>query len=185
MWYRIRQFWRAITAHIGQGDYEFIRQRLSPGEQALFFQMAVCDQRHCLDVAYFVQALGQANLSSNQLEIVTKAALLHDVGKVAGDVGILDRVLITILQSTWPALLQKYASTGQYLYSTRRRKGFAYACFVHLVHAERGAHMLASFGCPQDIVSLVRRHHEVNGSSTNHDPGAPLLGVLQQADQEN
>jgi len=184
LWYRVRQFWRAITARISQSDYRFIQQQLSPGEQALFFQMAVIDQRHCLDAAFLAQAMGQAlGVGEKQLQAITKAALLHDVGKVAGDEGLWDRVLITLLQSVSPKLVRKYAAEGSCGMSRLgKRKGFAYACFVHLSHVERGAHMLASFGCETEIVRLVERHHLTRAPESTEEE-ARLLAILQQADQ--
>lgn len=186
MWYRIGQFWRAVTAHVTINDYCFLREHLSEGEQALFFQMAVYDQRHCLDTARAAQSLGQAyRLEEHQLRVVTKAALLHDVGKVAGDIGLVARVLITLLELVSPQLVKKSAAKGRRKMSLQTKgQGFAYACFVHVFHPERGARMLAAFGCEPEVVRLVRQHHKKELSTSDHIKSV-LLRILQEADRDS
>ena len=49
---RVNQFFRAITAKLGEEDHAFIGRYLSPDEAELFFGMHVADQYHALKVAY-------------------------------------------------------------------------------------------------------------------------------------
>ena len=72
---RVAQFFRATFARVRTGEYDLIRERLTPAQAALFGRMSRSDQRHCLDV---YTTLVRAGYQQDDLLI---AALLHDVGK--------------------------------------------------------------------------------------------------------
>jgi HD superfamily phosphodiesterase len=82
---RINQVISALTAKITEQDETFVAKQLNAREQKLFWQMNLPDQRHALNVTYTALRLAQ-NKSGLNLAALTKGALLHDVGKVRGDV---------------------------------------------------------------------------------------------------
>ncbi|MDP2726144.1 MAG: HD domain-containing protein, partial [Dehalococcoidia bacterium] len=97
------------------------------------------------------------------------AALLHDVGK--GQVSIVHRVAVVLLEATWPAALFRIASPK----GPRWRRGF----YEHCHHAELGAELARLAGSHPRVVALVRYHHG-NGRQE-----LPDLTALRQADEGN
>lgn len=152
-------------------DEEFVRLHLSPGGQLLFFQMDPADQRHALSVAKAILACHGAR-DELPVEVMIQAALLHDVGKVAGDLTPLGRVLVALLRRIAPRWRRRWA--------LRDGNAFQRACYVDLVHARRGAYMAQSFGIAEEVVAAIRRHHE---RPRPDDP--KLLVYLREADGES
>jgi hypothetical protein len=65
---------------------------LSPGERLLWVQLANHDRRHAITVA---RRFVGARPSATRAEVA--GALLHDVGKLASDLGVNGRVLATVV----------------------------------------------------------------------------------------
>jgi hypothetical protein len=61
LWYRLRQFERALTGRVAPAERTQVAQVLSPSELALFERMPRYDQRHCLDVYATLRAAGHAD----------------------------------------------------------------------------------------------------------------------------
>ena len=75
-------------------DDAWVDEHLEAGELALWASMPVADRRHSIEVARRLRA---ARPAATRDEIA--AALLHDVGKVASDLGTLGRVAATLIGS--------------------------------------------------------------------------------------
>jgi hypothetical protein len=73
-------------------DDAWVDEHLEAGELALWASMTVADRRHSIDVARRLQAT-RPEASRDELA----AALLHDVGKLASDLGTFGRVAATIV----------------------------------------------------------------------------------------
>lgn len=153
---RLKQFYSALTASVTESDLAFIQKNLSKQEQALFFQMDVVDQRHALDVAGYAYQAATARGLGSKRKVLVKAALLHDIGKVRGELTLLTRLAFVLC----PALVAKY-----------RKKAWKSL----KEHASRGAHMAETFGVEKEVVDLIREHHNQEASSES-------LEVLQEAD---
>ncbi|MGQ9778817.1 MAG: HD domain-containing protein [Bacillota bacterium] len=149
-------------------DKEFVRLHLSPGGQLLFFQMDPVDQRHALAVAKAILARYGAR-AELPAETMIQAALLHDAGKVAGDLTPWGRILVALLRRLAPGLRRRWA--------LRDGNAFQRACYVDLVHPRRGAYMAQSLGIAEEVVAAIRRHHE---RPRPDDP--KLLIYLREAD---
>lgn len=154
---RIKQFFRALGAKITEDDKEFIAKYLTAQERALFYQMDIVDQRHSLDVAFHVYQASTAKGLGGQRRILVKAALLHDIGKVKAKTSILSRVMYV--------LLRPWAKKGNF----PGWKGLNQ-------HAERGAHMALTFGSEQEVVELIKAHHDPDASGVS-------VKLLQEADE--
>ena len=124
--------------------------------------MDLTDQRHCLDVA---RTLLQEGTSPH---VLIQAALLHDVGKIRGDLTMVQRICLSLCPRTW---MEKLAQ-GQ--------GKLANAAHVQLIHPQRGAHMAQCFGAEQRVVSLISGHHR--RELTHKDE---FLARLQAADELN
>lgn len=155
----------AHAAHLVRRAIGSIRSRpLSPREEAevagllddrlaaLFWEQPVMDQRHGIDAARFVLARrpGARDLAA--------AALLHDVGKRHAGLGVVGRVLATVL-----ALL-RIPAPG--------RLG------VYLDHARLGAEDLAG---AEELIVAYARHQD--GPRPSSIP-AETWALLKEADGE-
>lgn len=144
---RFRQFFSALTARLTPRECDFVRSWLSEKELALFFAMDRADQRHSLDVAktclqILEQEKGQVNLG-----LLLKGALLHDVGKQAGDLQLWDRVLVVLVRRLFPALFYRLAKMP------------CHPFHVTLNHPQIGVERCINAGCSEELVRLVGLHH--------------------------
>lgn len=155
---RIKQFFSAITAEVRETENEFIDCYLTDLEQKLFYQMSIVDQRHALDVSYRVQKILKAKSyadQSSELLLLSKAALLHDIGKRAGDLSIFDRVFIVLINRFWPGRVDDWALEGRGNFIQNRR----HACYIAGNHSVLGANMLRQINSDSELIELVLNHH--------------------------
>ena len=142
--YRVCQFFSALRAgDLGADDLEFVRNQLSLAQQHLFLQMPASDQQHAVAVA---QTLLRQGWSDSEL---IQAALLHDVGKAKGGLGLPYRVSIVLLQTFMPSVLVKLSTEGQ---------GWRRPYYVHQHHPEIGARLAADAGSSPRVVELISKH---------------------------
>lgn len=162
--YRIRQFFRALTA--GRAAHE--PPDLPPGLAHLFWQMPPADRAHGLRAC---RSLSTNGVIPADLVIAT---LFHDVGKSAFPIHLWDRVLYVLVGRLAPRWLQRVTT------------GPAGACWSGLValhrHAEQGARLVAATGGPPEAVDLIRYHHADPDSLPWPPEKRRLLQALQRAD---
>ncbi|WP_461613575.1 hypothetical protein [Clostridium sp. Marseille-QA1073] len=85
--YRVKQFFKAVTAKITDKDIEFINRYLEPFEIELFNKLKVYDKKHCINVAKDIinetkEISLLDNLNHNEINTLIKAGFLHDIGKL-------------------------------------------------------------------------------------------------------
>ncbi len=165
--YRGRQLWSALRAHVESEERQLVGRYLSPPLQRLFDRLSMADQRHSLDVLYALCAKGY-----NDRDLLA-AALLHDVGKAGVNLHLWQRVVIVLLQATWPALLEQLAWGDP--------ASWRYAFYLQREHPKIGARLAKEAGASPLTVELIRRHQV-----PLRQPGRSLedkfLRVLQEAD---
>jgi hypothetical protein len=128
---------------------------LAPGLRRLFWDQPDADQRHALECARAVAAA-----APGRPELV-EAALLHDVGKRRSGLGVVGRVVASVLGMAGVA---------------RRGRVRAY-----LEHGPRGAAELAAAGAAPLTVAYARHHHAATPPA-GVDPAD--WAVLRAADGE-
>lgn len=170
---RIRQFISALTAKVEPEERKLVNRYLDKSEQQLFYRMSVVDQRHALDVCFLVMEALAGRDDYAEHNVVIKAALLHDVGKLAGELTLFDRSLIVILELLLPQKMADWACEGRGSFIANCR----HALYVALHHAERGAEDLLKIGTPREIVELVKGHHQVEITTWQ-------MEILQDADSK-
>lgn len=165
--YRARQFFKAVSASVSAQERELVQRVLPPRLQALFFHMAVNDQRHSLDVHHHL--LGQGYRDRDLL----MAALIHDCGKALGRIGVWQRVALVLVKAGKPALLDRlpFADAGQW----------HHAFYIQREHASLGADLAADAGAPPAVVEYIRLH-ESEGPATAQTLEDKMLGALRRAD---
>ncbi len=145
---RVRQLYNAVFAKLDPHDLAYIHNLLDKPAQEGFFRMAVCDQSHCLDTAYSVlSAASSLGLTDSILRHLQQAALLHDVGKSVGSVGVVARV-VYVLVETWSSL------------QIFRYFGLDLQLRILAEHPKNGAQILSSIGVDPVVVKWVRDHHQ-------------------------
>lgn len=162
---------RLRRAELPLWDKDFVRLHLDERSQVLFFQMNPADQRHALAVAKTVLAK-RGYQAGVPVEPLVQAALLHDVGKIDGDMPTLARLVVSLVRRVAPGLRAKWAN--------RAGNMIGRACYVDLVHPRRGAYMARTFGVAPEVAAIIRSHHDLP------QPGEPkILTYLREADNRN
>jgi hypothetical protein len=168
--HRVRQFALALGARATQATVEDVAQHLDPGQQDLFFRMPPVDQRHCVAVLRTLYEAGHRDPS------LLQAALIHDVGKSLGPVGIRHRVAAVLAKALSPRLWQALdGEPGSPLYPFR----------VHRHHAALGAELAAQAGSSPEVVWLVAHHEEEGNDGRAPERLGARLAALQAADRTN
>ena len=169
---RVRQLFSALTASISPADQDFVARHLTEEEQSLFWRMNLPDQRHALNVTYSAQAMAQELCGIDRM-VLLKCALLHDVGKVCGDVSTIDKVVTVLAHFCCKTRAERWGRLGR----GNRLQNLRHAFFVYFHHGDRGAEFLTNIQAEQRIIEIVRQHHKAPADS---DP--PELTVLRKAD---
>jgi putative nucleotidyltransferase with HDIG domain len=172
---RVKQVMAALTAEITKEDRLFVNHYLNSKEQTLFWGMNLPDQRHVLNVAYTALQLAQQEEKIDKQLLVT-CALLHDVGKVKGDVSTADKIMTVIGHKVSPQWAKQWGKLGRGNKLTNLRHAF----FIYFHHAQRSATMLQEIGVRPQVVDIVAKHHK---APADFDP-LELL-VLRKADDLN
>jgi len=171
---RIKQVISALTAEIDEEDKNFIEKHLNQREQTLFWAMNLPDQRHSLNVAYTAIDLAKGMSDIDEVMLI-KASLLHDVGKVYGDVSTFDKIVTVIADKFVPTWSKKWAKLGQ----GNKLDNLRHAFYIYFHHAKRSEAKLQAIGLIE-LAVLVSKHHK---APAGDDPLELIL--LREADEKN
>ncbi|TYZ30290.1 HDIG domain-containing protein [Selenomonas caprae] len=175
MMQRVRQFYRAMTADITPADRAFVDKSIPKAAQPLFYAMHPADQYHALHVARTALALADMSDLTVDRSMLLRCALLHDVGRVRGDLDVWGKVFTVLMDRFLPRLAEKLACPGgQGLWSKP-----GHAIYVYYHHAEIGAAKLRAIGLTGEA-ALIARHHQPPAAGD-----APELCLLREADERN
>ena len=164
---RTKQFFRALTAKISSDDGIYISAHLNKDEQKLFFAMSIPDQFHSLQVAYTIEKFIIQDKQNIDREFLIRCALLHDVGRVRGDMSIAGKVFTVLITNLFPTFADKLERGGNKL------------IYIYRHHAEIGGRKLQKIGLYKEA-KIIARHHS---PPTEKDPRE--LKLLRLADEEN
>lgn len=168
---RITDSWASTLT---TADLQLVDSYLDDPGKFLFFQMDLIDQMHAVSVARTVMVESQATDENYQLLI--KAALLHDIGKIQGDFNLSSRIFIGLVRRVFPIIRSKLAKPQPKTFWDRIR----YSFYVDLAHPARGAQMAKALGIESFVVELIRRHHDPPQANQSLH-----LTRLQNADNRN
>ena len=164
---RVKQFYRAISAKLSADDNKYISTHLSPSEQKLFFAMDVVDQYHSLHVAYTLERFVIEDTHGVDREFLIRCALLHDIGRVKGDMSTLGKVFVVLLSAFFPKVADNLELKGNHW------------IYIYRHHAEIGAKKLQDAGLYKEA-KIVAKHHSL---PSDDDPRE--LKLLRIADDKN
>ena len=164
---RVKQFFRALTARVTVDDGQYISAHLNAEEQKIFFAMSVVDQAHSLRTAYTIERLVIEDKRGIDKEFLIRCALLHDVGRKAGDLTIKGKIFVVLITTFAPQYAERLELNGNR------------ALYVYHHHAELGAQKVQRLGLFKEA-KIIAKHHAPPKSDD------PLeLKLLRLADNEN
>ena len=167
--HRFRQFLMRTRVSDAAVARRTAKEVLPKAAYRLFEKMSPGDQTHGLCV---LRALGGEETASPD---VAQAALLHDVGKVAGRLSLPFRVLVVFLEWVGRGLLERLASAEP--------TSWRYPFYVHVHHAELGASRCREAGCSPLTVDLVRHHERPVDEVGDDSRLKEALIALKKADE--
>lgn len=172
---RVKQVIAALTAKITLEDKVFVSHYLTAAEQVLFWGMNLPDQRHVLNVAYTALQLAK-EYEAIDCSLLVKGALLHDVGKIKGDVSTMDKIMTVMGHRLAPKWSKQWGRLGRGGRLTNLRHAF----YIYFHHAQRSAAMLKAIGACPKLIEMVAKHHE---APAENDPLELIL--LRKADERH
>ena len=167
MFRRVKQFSRAMTAQVTPDDGKYIAAHLSPEEQELFFAMSTEDQCHSLNTAYTIERLVIEDKQGIDREFLIRCALLHDVGRVDGDLSTFGKVFTVLVSGIAPGVADNLELKGNR------------QLYIYRHHAEIGARKLQQLGLYREA-KIVAKHHSPPSPDDPYE-----LKLLRLADSEN
>ncbi len=148
-------------------DGQYISAHLNGAEQKLFFAMSIVDQCHSLQTAYTIERLVIEDKKDIDRDFLIRCALLHDIGRVKGDMSIAGKIFAVLIVTFAPNLADKLERRGNR------------AIYIYRHHAEIGARKLQKLNLYRES-KIIARHH------SPPQPDDPKeLKLLRLADEEN
>lgn len=143
-----RRFFASVFARSpGPGDQDWVAGVLDTGELELWRQQPRYDRSHSVGVARRVDAALAADSEPRWLA----AALLHDVGKVRCGLGVMGRVVGTLLMAgLGRARVRSWAG----------RSGWRARFGRYATHGELGAEMIRARGGREVVARWAELHHQ-------------------------
>lgn len=164
---RARQFFRALFAKITLDDEQYISLHLNSEEQKLFFAMSTADQFHSLNVAYTIERVVIEDKKNIDRNFLIRCALLHDVGRVKGDLNIFQKVFVVLVTKFAPNFAEKLERNGNH------------SIYVYHHHAEIGARKLQKLNLFRES-KVIAKHHSPPDKDDSEE-----LRLLRLADEKN
>jgi len=153
MFYRLKQFYKAVFPKIKENEYAWVSEILNHQEFALFIKESPVEQRHAIDVAsdiYKKQCLIKTLHGSEQYGNLLKAALLHDCGKSVIKYRLWQRVVIALARP----IPKEYKNN-----LIKRRTSLGRLLLLDSLHPKWGKHLVAKIGMNSNIQTLILNHH--------------------------
>jgi len=176
LFYRLRQFGLAITSRMTNDDREFERKYLTIPEAALFDQLPPDEQKHSVVVARRMLSLAHTPQADVDERVIAKVGLLHDIGKSAIKLGVIDRSILVAMRRLARPLYDKIAQVGRSETALRLSRKF----YVHKEHAGIGSDLLRKANTDDKIIRIVASHDDPPSES---DPIE--LFLLRKVDSAN
>lgn len=161
--YRVKQFYWAMSAKINKKDSNFLHSNLNRDELEMFYKLPLYDQKHSIKVAYDVKEVcKRKNIDS---KLLLKAALLHDIGKIYSKLNLIDKSIIVLADSVTKGSIKKFSNIKK--------------INVYYNHGKIGKDILKNYNYDQRLLYLIENHHNYNVI------GNIELDILKMCDDRN
>ena len=150
--------------------------------------MDVIDQRHALNTAHTAEQIAHDAPNADKILLI-RTALLHDVGRQKGDMGLWGKVFAVLCAKFCPtkskAIADEFLATTKLTAPRAAKKNnrlflaWRRVLYVYFYHPDIGAEKLRAVGLGNEAM-VVERHHlppQANDS--------PELTLLRRADELN
>ncbi len=141
---RLNRLLRAIHPSLARPDDAWAAARLPPLEHGVYIRMDVRDREHAVRVA---QKL--LELHPNASDLLVRAALLHDCGKLLRPYIWCERIAVGLVQRPAKTPIQ-FESLLHHNFS---------ALEIRLLHPLIGAALIRQAGGDERVAEIVERHH--------------------------
>jgi hypothetical protein len=139
-------------ARCSPADREWARSVLEASEFQLWSQLSDYDQAHAIHAARWVER-GLANTPEAADPVWIAASLLHDIGKLAANLTLAERVFGTLLgRYSSPALAGQWKSADS---------SFKQKISTFLLHGEVGARLIRAAGGREIVATWCEFHQNV------------------------
>lgn len=163
--YRIKQFYWSLTSNIDSNDKRLLNKYLEQEELNLFYKLSVCEQKHSVNVARSVKEYCSKNECDIDSQILIKAALMHDIGKITARLGIIEKSLLVILNKLTNGKIKKLSKIKK--------------IDVYYNHGDKGYNLLKDYNYDECFLYLIKNHHNSNII------GDKRLNILIECDNKN
>jgi putative nucleotidyltransferase with HDIG domain len=166
--YRIKQFWWAISSYFKDIDNEYIDRYLDDHEKLLFDKLKIGDKHHCVRVSkdsleIYDKLLAKVeNIDKDQL---AKAALLHDIGKAERPLNFIEKSIVVILHKITKGKIRRYENIK--------------ILDIYYNHPKKGVDMLWPYGYSEEFLQVIRLHHSKKVIDN------PMLNIVIESDNKN
>ncbi|WP_368489263.1 HD domain-containing protein [Clostridium sp. BJN0013] len=113
-------------------------------ELKLFNKLSIQEQKHSIKVAYDIKFFCKENNKIN-IDLLLKAALLHDIGKIYKKLNLMDKSVIVLLNSISKGKIKKFFKNKK--------------INVYYNHGRIGRELLERIKCDEQLLYLIEHHH--------------------------
>lgn len=144
---RIKQFYWAINSKIDEEDIMLIDEMLTKEEKLLFLKLSKGEQKHCIRVARDIikSCVAYKNIDVYRL---TKAALLHDIGKISCKLNVVDKSVIVVLDKITKGRIKEFSKMKK--------------IDIYYNHGNKAYYLLKPYISDKKLLSLISNHHKKN-----------------------
>lgn len=161
--YRVKQFYWAVTSKVSSEDEIFIKKYLSKVEFNLFQKLPYYEKAHAFKVAKDVSV--ECSEKEENKNMLIKAALLHDIGKISGTLTPIDKSFLVVMDKISNGGLKKFCNIKK--------------IDIYYNHADIGYNLLKRYGYDERFLYLIKNHHNSNII------GDKELNILKMCDSRN
>lgn len=165
MLYRVKQFMWAIKGNFQEIDYNFIKKYLDDDELELFNRLTKGEQYHCIRVCNdSIKIAKEKNINVN-LNLLCKAALLHDIGKIDYHLNVFKKSILVLLHKASKGKLRNFSNIK--------------AVDTYYNHSKNGIKKLDNDKYSKEFLQVISEHHNTK------DYNNVLLNIIREADNKN
>lgn len=166
--YRVKQFIWGATSKFKKIDYKYLSTFLNDEEIKIFNQLKHSDKHHCIRVCKdSIRLKNDLNIDIDIYKL-GKAALLHDVGKSAKHLSLIEKSVVVLADKFTKGKIKKYNKIKQ--------------IDIYYNHPKIGVKILENKGFKKDkeLLEVVKYHHN-NRIKINNK----YLSIIKECDNKN